>query len=96
MELNWDAIGAVGEILGTVAVMITLLYLARQLNHAVESSHSTATDRLIRRLDEINRMIVIDASLRDTLLKKRSLANRSGNPMGDNHQVSKEDVRGWS
>jgi hypothetical protein len=28
--LNWDAIGAVGEIIGAIAVVITLLYLATQ------------------------------------------------------------------
>ncbi len=28
MELNWNAIGAVGEILGAVAVFVSLLYLA--------------------------------------------------------------------
>ena len=30
MDLNWDAIGAIGEILGASAVVATLLYLARQ------------------------------------------------------------------
>ena len=28
--MNWDAIGAVGEILGALAVVVTLIYLARQ------------------------------------------------------------------
>ena len=31
MDLNWDAIGAVGEILGAAAVVATLMYLARQM-----------------------------------------------------------------
>jgi hypothetical protein len=29
--LKWDAIGAVGEVIGAVAVLITLIYLARQV-----------------------------------------------------------------
>ena len=29
--MNWDAIGAVGEILGATAVVATLIYLARQM-----------------------------------------------------------------
>ena len=29
--MNWEAIGAVGETLGAVAVLITLIYLARQV-----------------------------------------------------------------
>ena len=32
--MNWQAIGAVGEILGALAVLITLVYLARQVKHA--------------------------------------------------------------
>jgi len=35
--MNWSAIGAVGEILGAVAVMVSLLYLAIQLRHNTES-----------------------------------------------------------
>lgn len=29
--MNWDAIGAIGELLGSIAVVVTLLYLVRQL-----------------------------------------------------------------
>ena len=29
---NWDAIGAIGETIGAVAVVLTLLYLSRQIN----------------------------------------------------------------
>ena len=32
--MNWDAIAAVAEILAALAVVFSLLYLARQLNHA--------------------------------------------------------------
>ena len=30
MNINWDALGASGEIIGAIAVLITLLYLANQ------------------------------------------------------------------
>jgi hypothetical protein len=32
--MNWDAIGAVGQVLGSIAVFITLGYLAVQVRHA--------------------------------------------------------------
>ena len=32
--MNWEAIGAVGEILGAIAVLLTLFYLASQVRHA--------------------------------------------------------------
>ncbi len=34
--MNWDAIGAVGEILGALAVFVTLVYLAIQVRQAKE------------------------------------------------------------
>jgi hypothetical protein len=71
--MNWDALGAVAELLGAGAVIATLLYLARQLSHAVDSSSSAATDRLVRGFDEINRIIVSDGNLRETLLKETEL-----------------------
>ena len=32
--MNWEAIGAVGEVLGSIAVLATLVYLAVQVRHA--------------------------------------------------------------
>ncbi|MFK7899093.1 MAG: hypothetical protein AB8G23_24930 [Myxococcota bacterium] len=29
--MNWDAIGAVGEVIGAVAVVVTIAYLGRQI-----------------------------------------------------------------
>jgi hypothetical protein len=29
--MNWEAIGAIGEIVGSFAVLITLIYLAQQI-----------------------------------------------------------------
>jgi hypothetical protein len=31
VEMNWDAIGAIGEIIGAVAVVVTLVYVAHQI-----------------------------------------------------------------
>lgn len=32
--MNWDAVGAVGEVIGATAVILTLLYLARQVRQS--------------------------------------------------------------
>ena len=71
--MNWDALAAAAEVLGAGAVIATLLYLAKQLNHAVDSSSSAATDRIVRGFDEINRMIVADGALRERLLNRGEL-----------------------
>ena len=36
--MNWDAIGAVGEILGAAAVVATLIYLARQMRQEARAN----------------------------------------------------------
>ena len=36
--MNWGAIGAVGEILGAIAVVLTLVYLAVQVRYAKEAA----------------------------------------------------------
>jgi hypothetical protein len=39
--MNWEAIGAIGEILGALVVVITLVYLASQVRHAKDASADT-------------------------------------------------------
>lgn len=48
--MNWDAIGAIGELVGALAVVLTLAYLAMEVRRnrlSTESSsvESTRTDR---------------------------------------------------
>jgi len=41
--MNWEAIGAIGEVVGAVAVLATLIYLARQIHQYTSALRSTAT-----------------------------------------------------
>lgn len=49
--MNWEAIGAVGEIVGALAVLVTLIYLAIQVRHARRAQQADAirANRLERR-----------------------------------------------
>lgn len=40
--MNWDAIGAIAELLGALGVVISLLYLARQIHHANRAAEVSA------------------------------------------------------
>jgi hypothetical protein len=40
--MNWEAIGAIGEIIGAVAVLITLIYLAMQIKQNTTSVKASA------------------------------------------------------
>jgi len=41
--MNWEAIGAIGEVGGAVAVIATVIYLARQIRQNTSALRSTAT-----------------------------------------------------
>ena len=40
--MNWEAIGAVGEIVGAVAVVLTLIYLAVQVRHNARAAEDAS------------------------------------------------------
>ncbi len=40
--MNWEAIGAVGEIVGAITVVATLIYLARQIRDSARAARSAA------------------------------------------------------
>lgn len=42
--MNWDAVGAIGEILGATAVIVTLAYLAKQVRQTKEAQQSSGLD----------------------------------------------------
>ena len=52
--MNWEAIGAIGEISGALAVVLTLLYLARQIQ---ESRKATVAQIYQGRADAASRSI---------------------------------------
>ncbi len=44
--MNWEAISAIGEIVGALAVVITLVYLAIQIREQNRESRAAAIDSL--------------------------------------------------
>lgn len=72
--MNWDAIGAVGEILGAIAVLVTVAYLARQVKSSNELSRFNASKELISQFNELNRLVTTDPELRRVLMKSESLS----------------------
>lgn len=42
--MNWDAIGAIGEIIGATAVFLTLAYLALQIRQSTKAIQASAVD----------------------------------------------------
>ena len=55
--MNWDAIGAIGEVVGAVAVVVTLLYVARQIHQANAQTQARARYSFIDAYGRMNSSI---------------------------------------
>jgi hypothetical protein len=56
--MNWDALGAVGELVGATTVVLTLGYLALQIRQSSKSSRQQSYhDFVTRRSDFFNKML---------------------------------------
>ena len=63
MDLNWEAIGAVGEILGAIAVVLTLGYLATQLRQNSQTLRASALDASITSANDVRKSIYESAEV---------------------------------
>ena len=70
--MNWDAIGAVGELIGASAVFISLVYLAVQIKNSKRSDQIIAASQAASAVDEWIGQIVRDGELHD--LYRRGLS----------------------
>ncbi len=61
--MNWDAIGALGEVLGALTVLVTLGYLAIQIRQNTAALRISNENVLIERQDAIVATLVTDPSL---------------------------------
>jgi len=71
--MNWDAIGAIGEILGALSVLITLIYLATQVSEAKRSTRAQIENAVLTAWNE--RVSVMGESKEKASLMQRGLNN---------------------
>ena len=61
--MNWDAIGAVGEIFGAIAVLATLVYLARQISQGVYLARATQNKAIFDSYNDFNNVVLANSEL---------------------------------
>jgi len=61
--MNWEAVGAMGEVLGAAAVVATLLYVSRQLREQSRALTTNVRDSSFHQLAEWNYQVMADAQL---------------------------------
>ena len=71
--MNWDALGAIGEIGGAIGVIVTLVYLSTQIRQNTKSSKITAVQSAIEGSARWNEMLANDKEMSEMFW--RGMAN---------------------
>ena len=80
--MNWDAIGAIADLVGAAGVIASLLYLAVQVRHAARTAEDSAFRDIFAHLNEhINVMLALEN--REVIF--RGLADYGGLPGQDKY-----------
>ncbi len=58
--MDWIAVGAMAEIVGAIAVVLTLAYLALQVNHATQTARRAAVAEAVSAIREANAHLADD------------------------------------
>ena len=58
--MNWDAVGAIGEITGAIAVVISVIYLAVQIRSGSAALSTTIRDSVFASLEQWNYQLTAD------------------------------------
>ena len=63
--MNWDAISALAEVLGVIGLVITVLYLSRQVRDNTNSIRRSTTHDALRSIAGFNEFVASDPELTD-------------------------------
>ena len=69
--MNWDAIGATGEIFGAVAVVATLLYLAKQVSQANRIAMATGAREFQQKYADFYTLVATNSDIRGLVTRLR-------------------------
>ena len=67
--MNWEAIGAIGEIIGALAVVVTLAYLAVQVRNSTRIARSATRQAIAETAMEHGKHLISDRELMTALLR---------------------------
>lgn len=67
--MNWEAIGAVGEILGAAGVIITLAYLAVQIRQNTKVARSTVRQSIAESAQSLSADIISSPDMAEILIR---------------------------
>ncbi len=84
--MNWDAIGAVGEILGAAAVVVSVVYLAIQVRKQTEEARLAATRELATQFQNMLEPIAHDSEF--SVIYKKGIMDYMNLPDNERLQMA--------
>jgi len=63
--MNWSAVGAIGELLGAAAVVVSLLYLGVQMRNGIRQARLEAASSLSRGIGDVSLALSVNGYLCD-------------------------------
>ena len=70
--MDWDAIGAIGQIVSAVAVIATLFYFARQMRQSTILGIQNESNAAMGHASAVRRMVASDGELAQIIAKSQS------------------------
>ena len=67
--MNWEAAGAIGEIIGALAVFLTLIYLALQIRQNTKAVRASAVDASISKVTSVRQSMYENAEVAGIYMK---------------------------
>ena len=67
--MNWDALGAIGEIIGAAAVFVTLLYLALQIRQNTNATMSNAVNSSVTPVIDLKKSLIENDEIADLYIR---------------------------
>ena len=67
--MNWEAVGATGELLGAIGVIISLLYLTAQVRQNTQSVRSSTYQALVDSAQDFSLLLGSDAAVAHTFTR---------------------------
>ena len=67
--MSWEAIGAIGETVGALAVILTLFYVGKQIQHGTASVVASNHEAMISSLRSMRHAIALDAEFADLVIR---------------------------
>ena len=78
--MNWEIISAIGQMLGAIGVIISIVYLAAQIRNQNKENQRAAMNVLTTHWSDLNRTLVENPEMGRALAARSSIFGRPGMP----------------